>query len=102
MIKFKGTTLYPPALFDILDNVDGIENYVVEVSTNKLGTDEISIRIAYSESDSDFINRLKDHFRAKLRVAPNIVFDTNENIEKIRFPEESRKAVRFIDTRKKE
>jgi phenylacetate-CoA ligase len=100
MIKFKGTTLYPPALFDILDNVDGIENYVVEVSTNKLGTDEITIRIAYQESDWDFINRLKDHFRAKLRVAPNIVFDTNENIEKIRFPEENRKAVRFVDLRR--
>jgi phenylacetate-CoA ligase len=99
MIKFKGTTLYPPALFDILDKFDGIENYVVEVSTNKLGTDEITIRIAYKESDWDFINRLKDHFRAKLRVAPSIVFDTFENIEKIRFPEESRKAVRFIDRR---
>ena len=99
MMIFKGTTLYPPALFDILDNVDGIENYVVEVSTNQLGTDEISIRVAYQESDWDFIQRLKDHFRAKLRVTPTIVFDSFDNIEKIRFPEESRKAVRFIDRR---
>jgi phenylacetate-CoA ligase len=31
MIKLKGTTLYPPAINDLLDNVDYIENYVVIV-----------------------------------------------------------------------
>lgn len=99
MIKFKGTTLYPPALFDILDNVEGIENYVVEVSHNELGTDEILIRIGCSKGGSLSAAGLKDHFRARLRVAPSIVFDTVENIEKIRFPEENRKAVNFIDKR---
>ena len=39
MIKFKGTTLYPPALFDILDNIPEVKSYVVEVYTNSLGTD---------------------------------------------------------------
>ena len=33
--------LYPPALFDILDNIPHIKNYIVEVYTNELGTDEI-------------------------------------------------------------
>jgi phenylacetate-CoA ligase len=99
MIKFKGTTLYPPALFDILDNIDGIENYVVEVFTNDIGTDEILIRIGTKEADKHFETRLKDHFRAKLRVAPSIVIDSVENIDKIKFPEESRKAINFIDKR---
>ena len=45
MIKYKGTTLYPPALYDILDNIDLITNYVVEVYTNNIGTDEILIHI---------------------------------------------------------
>lgn len=101
MIKFKGTTLYPPALFDILDNIDGIENYVVEVSTNELGTDDILITVGSHQAGEDFTARLKDRFRAKLRVAPSIIIDSVENIEKIRFPEENRKAVNFIDRRKK-
>jgi len=101
MIKFKGTTLYPPALFDILDNIEGIENYIVEVFTNDLGTDEILIRVGNKQQREHFAARLKDHFRAKLRVAPSIVFDTVENIEKIRFPEENRKALKFIDKRNK-
>ena len=99
MIKFKGTTLYPPALFDILDNIDGLKNYVIEVFTNELGTDEILIRVGAEEANDQFAAKLKDHFRAKLRVAPAIVFDTIENIENIRFPEENRKAVNFIDKR---
>ncbi|MBE9483447.1 MAG: AMP-binding protein [Bacteroidetes bacterium] len=99
MIKFKGTTLYPPALFDILDNVDGIVNYVVEVFTNELGTDEILIRVGAKQPDEEFAGRLKGHFRAKLRVAPSIIFDSVDNIEKIRFPEDNRKAVNFIDKR---
>ena len=99
MIKFKGTTLYPPALFDILDNVDGIVNYVVEVFTNELGTDEILIRVGAKQPDEEFAGRLKGHFRAKLRVAPSIVFDSVDNIENIRFPEDNRKAINFIDKR---
>jgi len=99
MIKFKGTTLYPPALFDILDHIDEVENYVVEVFTNDLGTDEIRIRIGSKLADDAFAERLKDRFRAKLRVAPSIVFDSVDNIEKIRFPEENRKSVNFIDRR---
>lgn len=100
MIKFKGTTLYPPALFDILENIEGIQNYVVEVYTNELGTDEIRIRVGSEQQGDDFAARMKDRFRAKLRVAPAIVFDSPENIEKIRFPEENRKAVNFFDMRK--
>lgn len=102
MIKFKGTTLYPPALFDILDNIEGTGNYAVEVFTNEIGTDEIRIRIsAEKDKRADFEALLKERFRAKLRVAPSILFDTSENIEKIRFPEENRKARNFIDYRSK-
>ena len=46
MIKYKGTTLYPSALYDILDNIDGIINYQVQVYTNSLGTDSILIKIS--------------------------------------------------------
>lgn len=99
MIKFKGTTLYPPALFDILDNIEGIENYIVEVSTNELGTDDILISVGSKFTDEAFLSKLKDRFRAKLRVAPAIVFDSVDNIDKLRFPEENRKAITFIDKR---
>ncbi|MBU2651993.1 MAG: AMP-binding protein [Bacteroidetes bacterium] len=101
MIKFKGTTLYPPALYDILDNIREIEHYIVEVYTNEIGTDEILIRIGCNNVTEGFEKKLKDHFRASLRVAPTISFEDPKTIEKLKFPEDKRKAVTFIDHRNK-
>ncbi len=99
MIKYKGTTLYPPALYDILNNIEGIKNYVVEVYTNEIGTDEILIRIGCDNISEHFEKDIKDHFRAKLRVAPQIKFEEVETINKIQFPELSRKPTVFFDKR---
>ena len=100
MIKYKGTTLYPPALYDILDNINGIVNYIVEVYTNDIGTDEIQIRIGCTEKIENLEKEVKDHFRAKLRAAPAVVFDSPQTITKLQFPETGRKAIKFFDNRK--
>jgi phenylacetate-CoA ligase len=99
MIKYKGTTLYPPALYDILDNVEHIENYYVEVYTNNIGTDEIVIHVGSRVVSETFEKQIKDHFRAKLRVAPQIIFEPIGYIEKTIHPESGRKAVKFLDKR---
>ena len=102
MIKYKGTTLYPPALYDILNDMEYVENYIIEVSTNQIGTDDILIRIATNgHKPNNFEKLIKDHFRAKLRVAPTIQFESKESINKVKFPELKRKPVVFIDKRKK-
>lgn len=100
MIKFKGTSLYPPALYDILNTVSYIKNFIIEVYTNDIGTDEIVINIGAVNPPENFDKDLKDHFRAKLRVAPNIVLETPEVISKRQNPEMSRKPITFIDKRK--
>jgi phenylacetate-CoA ligase len=99
MIKYKGTTLYPPALYDLLNEIDGVENYIVEVSTNEIGTDDILIRIGAKNVTDKFEKSIKDHFRAKLRVAPNIQFEAPSQILKEQFPEMSRKPITFVDKR---
>lgn len=99
MIKFKGTSLYPPALYDILNTVPYIKNYIIEVYTNDIGTDEIVINIGAVNPPENFDKDLKDHFRAKLRVAPTIVLETPESISKRQLPEMSRKPITFIDKR---
>ena len=37
MIKYKGTTLYPPALFDLLNEMEEVLDYVAEVYSNDIG-----------------------------------------------------------------
>lgn len=101
MIKYKGTTIYPPALYDILDDIEQVENYVIEVYTNDIGTDDIIIYTGVNEIFPKLEKQLKDRFRAKLRVAPSIIFKSPKEIKEIMFPESSRKPIKFIDKRKK-
>lgn len=99
MIKFKGTTLYPSSIFDVLDNVDYIENYIVEVSSNEIGTDQVLVHVGAASRSRELMKDLQDRFRAKLRVAPDIQFKEIDEIKRIQFPEEKRKPTKFIDKR---
>lgn len=99
MIKLKGTTLYPASLFDVLDHIDYIENYLVEVFSNDIGMDEVLVKIGCRNPHDDMVKDLKDRFRAKLRVSPLIEFRDIEEIKKIQLPEIKRKPVKFIDKR---
>lgn len=99
MIKYKGTTLYPPAMHDLLRFFEGIQNHLIEISTNELGTDEILIRITTEQPSEEMMGQIKDHFRAKLRVTPKIEFVSQEILHKIIFPPMSRKPITFLDKR---
>lgn len=112
MIKLKGTTIYPPAINDVLDNTDYVGNYVVVVRNSDAGTDEVLVRIGLAkdyplnrfaetaaEAESLVIKDLKDRFRARLRVAPLVEICPADVIQKINFPAKSRKPVKFIDER---
>lgn len=99
MIKYKGTTLYPPAMHDLLRFFEGVKSHLIEISTNDLGTDEISIKIASDEPTEELLGHIKDHFRAKLRVTPKVEFVDHEVLNRIIFPKMSRKPVTFIDSR---
>ncbi len=101
MIKFKGTTLYPGALYDVLENINGITNYIVEVYTNSIGTDEIRVRIGCEIHSDEFKKHIKDAFRSKIRVAPEVYLEEPSQIALIQNPATSRKLVKFIDHRMK-
>ena len=101
MIKLKGTTLYPPAINDVLDNTDYVENYVIEVRQSEAGTDDVVVKIGLKYTpDFDVVKELKDSFRSRIRVAPQIEIHPIEVIQKINFPAKSRKPIKFIDLRK--
>ncbi len=99
MIKYKGTTLYPPALHDILNHFDEIKLHLIEIYSNEFGTDEILIRLVSTDETDDFLAKIKDYFRAKLRVTPSIKFETFEELQSIVFKPESRKPITFVDYR---
>jgi len=99
MIKYKGTTLYPPAMHNILNDFNEVEAFVIELSRNSIGTDEILIKIAVNIPTESLLQSIKNHFRAKLRVLPKIEFCDKKEILKLQFPKMSRKPVIVIDLR---
>jgi phenylacetate-CoA ligase len=100
MLKYKGTTLFPPAIYEILHEIDFVENYLIEVYTGELGTDEIVIKVGCRNKNEHYEKIIKDHFRAKLRVAPEIQVLTPDQIIGLSSPEINRKPITFIDRRK--
>ena len=119
MIKYKGTTLYPPAMDNLLNDFDEVIGYVIEIYRNDVGTDEIVIKIAgdprlyprnevnSAEEQSAQIEAglhqlkqdIRDHFRSKLRVSPTIEFCDANEIRKLTISKLGRKPVTFIDRR---
>ena len=101
MIKLKGTTLYPPAVNDVLDNTDYVENYIVFVEDSEAGTDEVIVKVGLKgKPDFDAVKDLKDRFRSRIRVAPVIEILLPDEISKMNFPAKSRKPVKFVDNRR--
>lgn len=99
MIKYKGTTIYPPAMDDLLNDFNEVENYVIEIYRNTIGTDEILIKIAAISPTETLLHDIKDHFRSKLRVSPKIEFCEKGAIQKLRTSKLGRKPITVIDRR---
>ena len=99
MIKFKGTTLYPPALFDLLNEREEILDFVIEVYANEIGLDQVLLYLVPAEDSEECDHRIRAYLQARLRVSPYIKYVTVEEIQKLQFSEASRKPVKFIDKR---
>lgn len=99
MIKYKGTTLYPPAMNDILNDFNNILCYQIVIQANEIGLDEIIIKLSTDQENENFVNEVRDHFRAKLRVSPKIEIIGFDILSKTVFNPNSRKPITFIDLR---
>jgi phenylacetate-CoA ligase len=100
MIKFKGTTLYPPALFELLNEMEEVVDFVVEVYSNEVGLDEILLHLVPAVRTEECDHRIRAYLQARLRVSPHIVYTDATAMQKMQFPEASRKAIKFLDRRR--
>ncbi|MBE9464137.1 phenylacetate--CoA ligase family protein [Dyadobacter subterraneus] len=96
MIKFKGTTIFPPALFDVLDMVPEVDLYQVVVSKNEFGNDEISILLTMNLETPLFKEKLHSLFKSRLRVTPLLKFITAQELNHRIFKQEKRKPEKLI------
>lgn len=95
MIKYKGTTIFPPSIYDALSAVPEVKDYIVEVTKNDLDTDEIEIHIALNGVLDVAEQKIKTSLQSKLRVTPLLNFVSAQHLQGMR-PAESRKPAMIL------
>ncbi|MHB1923031.1 MAG: phenylacetate--CoA ligase family protein, partial [Chitinophagaceae bacterium] len=100
MLKYKGTTFYPPALFDLLNEMEEVLDFVVEVYSDELGLDEVLINLHTTCQNDSFDQKIKTILHSRLRVCPLIKYKSESEIQGIQYSERGGKPRKFVDHRK--
>ncbi len=101
LLKLKGTSLYPQAIFNILNTIGEVAAYLVEATTSDLGTDELEISVALhaGTNETAVLDRLRQALRAGLRVLPQLQVQPLAQVQARQNPDNKRKPASFIDQR---
>ena len=100
MIKYKGTTLFPSTIIDVLNGIPEIGAFHIQLLSDELGNDDLQVNIPnLGEGD---IEKLKVELQGKLRVTPRIKSLPEQEINGLIYREGFRKAIYFSDLRNSE
>ncbi len=98
VLKYKGTTVFPPAIFAVLQEMHEIRGYYLEVTDRFQLSDQI--RVVVGVDGGGLTPRaVADRIASSVRVRPEVVFDTPENVARRINQTGKRKAVTFFDLR---
>jgi phenylacetate-CoA ligase len=100
MIKLRGTTLYPNAISAVLDSFPGISDYYITASTDYNLSDVVKIFVAVANSSCS-AEMIMDKLRAHLRVRPEVIITSEEQIRNQLYSGNPRKINRLVDERKR-
>jgi len=99
LIKYKGTSVYPQQIINVLATLENLSDYQIQVALNGMETDELTVVIPLEVSES-LEKSIKEILKGTLRVTPLIKRLALTELKSRIFPEGSRKPVRFLDVRK--
>lgn len=97
MVKLKGTSLYPNSIIDELNSMNQVVNFVIELHSTEIGTDEVVIKALLKGENAQ--TNVLETLSGKLRVKPRLILSTNEEINAIKFNENERKPKILVDLR---
>jgi len=98
MMKVRGTTVYPQSIYSALEEINGIDDYYLIVSSETDLSDNITIYVTVNENSCN-CEIIQNKLQAKLRVKPKVIITDKEKLAQQVYTPKSRKPVRFIDRR---
>lgn len=96
MIKYKGTTVFPQAIFDIFDSIREVICYKITVSKDDLQNDLVTILLESKLQESELMTEIKNKCHSKLKVIPNFEFDDLEKIQAQVYKKNLRKPEKIL------
>ena len=97
-LKYKGTTLYPESIYQVLDEMAGVESYYVEVHSTYDQADEVKVFVGVDEDIR--LSDIEEKLQARLRVRPEVVVRPVAEVAAVVEKSGGRKQKKFFDLRK--
>ncbi len=98
MLKVRGTTLYPPAIFSALEEIAGVSDYYLTVESESALSDRLTVVVSVADQALT-VGIIARQLQARLRVTPGVSIADEEAVQRQVYRAESRKPVRFFDRR---
>ncbi len=99
MMKVKGTTLYPQAVYAALDSIKEVKEYYIEVAAESDLSDNLIVHVSADDLSCN-VESLEERMQSCLRVKPTVILEEENIIKEMVYTQESRKPIRFFDRRK--
>lgn len=99
-LKIKGTTVYPPAIFAVLQKIPSIKNYYLEVYNHYELSDIVKVVVGTTDAHLNS-EQIAEKIAANIRVKPEVIITTPQKVNSKIIQPNKRKPVLFFDYRQK-
>lgn len=99
VLKYRGTTVYPNAIFTVLQEMKGVNGYYLEVRDEFDLSDQIRVVVGAMDASLTAV-AVAERIAARVRVKPEVVLAAPEEVARKVHPPDKRKPVHFFDLRK--
>lgn len=97
-LKYKGTTLYPEMIYYLLQDIEGIKAYYLEIRSSFDLSDDITVVVGVDDHSLP-ADRIADLLQAGLRVRPPVEIKETEEVLAAMNQGSGSKTKRFFDYR---
>lgn len=102
MMKVRGTTVYPPAIYAVLQKIDAVKNYYIEVRNDFELSERVNVVVGVDRQNSSITAKeIEEKIRGAVRILLDVEIKSVEYVAAKTVNENNRKPVLFFDFRNK-